>query len=308
MKENIFPQVYHQDDTLYSAYESGTSYVNTTIYDLKFTGYTNEFFGHTSGYYYYGMLNNECVIVLLSPSNCDEGTPVIDSINVNAKILEGGNAYHELLTNLSTDLDWTYDGISRQLSPYYLSQPASHPFLTPLAYIIYFLSGLIAIAEFISCLLFIRYPALSPACQCLRVYGSPSEFLKQAEEELATLPQLATEDIFITENFFIVSSSCGNAIVPIKEIVWIYKYSNLHKFLWHHFNISYTLCIVGTKYLYVQCPKNLKSDIDGIMSYLAEANQDIFIGFNEENRLKVQAIQGKTFNLKKMLAFFKSKH
>ena len=31
----------------------------------------------------------------------------------------------------------------------------------------------------------------------------------------------------------------------------------------------------------------MKSDIDGIMDYLAEANHDILVGFSEENRLKV---------------------
>ncbi len=45
--------------------------------------------------------------------------------------------------------------------------------------------------------------------------------------------------------------------------------------------------------LYIHCPKNTKSDIDGIIDYLAEANHDTLVGFSEENRLKVQAVQGK---------------
>ena len=45
--------------------------------------------------------------------------------------------------------------------------------------------------------------------------------------------------------------------------------------------------MTAKKHLYFQCPKNMKSDIDGIMDYLAEANHDILVGFSEENRLKV---------------------
>ena len=151
--------------------------------------------------------------------------------------------------------------------------------------------------------LYLMYPVLSPACQDLALFGNPKKLLEQAEEELATLPQLATEDMFITEHFFIETSIYGNAIVPIDEIIWIYKYSTLHKFFWYHFSISYTLHISANKHLYLQCPKNIKSDIDGIMDYLAEANHNILVGFSEENRLKVQEIQGTPMHFEKLIAF-----
>ena len=128
--------------------------------------------------------------------------------------------------------------------------------------------------------------------------------LSQAEEELATLPQLATEDMFITEHYFIVLANYGVAIVPIQEIIWIYKYSTLHKILWHHFSISYTLHITANKHLYIQCPKNMKSDIDGIIDYLSEANHEILVGFNEENRLKVKQ---KTRQLRHPFIFIRRK-
>ena len=83
--------------------------------------------------------------------------------------------------------------------------------------------------------------------------------------------------------------------MPIKEIIWLYKHSTLHKFLWYDFVISYTLHIHGNKHFYLRCPKNIKSDIDGIMDYLAEANHDILVGFNEENRIKAQQIQNRKF-------------
>ena len=128
------------------------------------------------------------------------------------------------------------------------------------------------------------------------------EVSKEAEEELATLPQLATEDMFITEHYFIMTSPYGNAIVPIQEILWIYKYSTLNKVLWYHFSISYTLHITANKHLFIHCPKNIKSDIDGIMDYLAEANHDILVGFTEANRRKVQGKQVKPFQIEKWTA------
>ena len=125
--------------------------------------------------------------------------------------------------------------------------------------------------------------------------------------EQPTLPQLATEDMFITEHYFIEIADFGIAVVPIQEIIWIYKYSTLHKLFWYHFNISYTLHITANRHLYLQCPKNRKSDIDGIIDYLAEANHNILVGFSEENRLKVQEIQGKPMKFEKLIAFLKKR-
>ena len=113
--------------------------------------------------------------------------------------------------------------------------------------------------------------------------------------------------MFITEHYFIETAIYGTAIIPIDQIIWIYKYSTLHKFFWYHFSISYTLHISANKHLYIQCPKNIKSDIDGIMDYLAEANHNILVGFNEKNRLEVQKIQGTPMNFEKFIAFLKKR-
>ena len=113
--------------------------------------------------------------------------------------------------------------------------------------------------------------------------------------------------MFITENFFIETCKFGVAIVPIASIICFYKYSTLHKFLWPHFIISYPLYITTDKRQYIRCPKNIKSDIDGIMDYLAEANHNILVGFSEENRLKVAEIQEDFARLKRLAAFLRKR-
>ena len=47
--------------------------------------------------------------------------------------------------------------------------------------------------------------------------------------------------------------------------------------------------------------------IDGIIDYLSEANHDILVGFTEENRLKVEAKQGKPFHIEKWTALLNKK-
>lgn len=307
LEEIIKPSPFSNTDTLESAYEDDRHYVNVTFSNLTFTGYTSSRFGSTNGYWYYAQKDNSCYIVLLSPATCEEGLPTIDTLTTTCRIMEGGKLYNELLHELSKQLEWTPEGIDSQISDYYFSEPHYNPLMNQLLFLVYFGTGLYALLSLLRYIAFIFFPVLAPACQNLIVYGNPKEQLEQAEEELATLPQLATEDMFITEHYFIMTSPYGNAIVPIQEMLWIYKYSTLHKFLWYHFSISYTLHISCSKHLFIQCPKNIKSDIDGIIDYLSEANHNILVGFNEENRIKVQASQGKPFHIEKLAALLRKK-
>ncbi len=305
----LFPQELDSSDDLGAYIDHHSSYIETTFTDLYFTGYTNETLGQTAGYYYYTQPSKSqpLVIVLLSPSTCEEGLPVIESVHIRGRVLKENPAYHSLLEFLAEDLTWTKQEISKSVSPYFISEPAF--LLLPCAILLtmYFATGIYALLHIIFNLIYIRFPVLAPACRQLGRFGRAKELLAQAETELATLPQLATEDMFITEHYFIVLASYGAAIIPIQEILWIYKHSTLHKILWYHFSISYTLHITARKRLHFHCPKNMKSDIDGIMDYLAEANHEILVGFSEENRLKVHGKRSFPVQLEKVIAAFKNK-
>lgn len=299
----------HIDDSVSfeAAYKDSDRYVKTTLKKLYFTGYTMKDGNDIKGYYYYCMRDKHCSIVLIAPSTCEEGLPSIDKLTVVGKIVKGKGTYTQFVNKLSKDLSWDSKGLSDTITGCYLNEPEYHLKTTIFMFVFYFGTLIYAVISLIFYILCIRFPVLAPACQNLVVFGNPHKLLAEAEEELATLPQLATEDMFITEHYFIMTSPYGNAIVPIKEILWIYKYSTLHKILWYHFSISYTLHISANKHLYIHCPKNTKSDIDGIIDYLAEANHDILVGFSEENRLKVQAIQGKPLHVERLLAWKKKK-
>ena len=233
------------------AYKNHHRYVRMTFTDLKFSGYTCETYGQTRGYYYYTTQKNNCSIILLTPHTCEEGLPTIDRLTVTGRIVKGKESYLALLSQLSSDLNWTETGIRNQLSSYYFSEPDYHLTTTRILFFAYFGSMIYTVLYLLICMVYIRFPVLSPPCQNLIVFGHPGQILAEAEEELATLPQLATEDMFITEHYFIMTSPYGNAIVPIQEILWIYKHSTLHKMLWYHFSISYTMHITANKHMYV---------------------------------------------------------
>lgn len=101
----LFPDSLSASDTLESAYREDITYVRMTLSDLKFTGYTRNFFGSVTGYYYYTMRGDKCIIVLLSPGTSEQGLPIIDQANFNAKIAKGDDTFELLLGNLAADLN-----------------------------------------------------------------------------------------------------------------------------------------------------------------------------------------------------------
>ena len=299
LNASLFPVKLSRPPDMGRIYRQETPYVTASLENLKYTGYTKERFHRTIGYFYYTISQDkqECDIILLSPSTCGQGIPELKQAEIYGKILPSDDSYKTLLKNLASDLSWTDSGIRSKVNSCYLSEPDSRYGLGILLLFVLTASSAFALVSILFCILFILCPHLAPPCRTLKHFGKPKELLALAEEELATLPQLATEDMFITEHFFIELSRYGTAIVPIREIIWIYKHSTLHRLFWYHFNISYTLHIVARNHVHIHCPKNIRSDINGIMDYLAEANHDILVGFSEENKQRAHAGQKKASKL-----------
>ena len=202
---------------------SQNKYVNAALNNLYFTGYTKEWLTGIEGYYYYTMIGGDCVIVLLTPSTCEQGKSVIESLNIKGKINKNSKTENELFNRLANDLSWNIEGINSTISNYNISEPDVTGFVTWLLIVLTIGSGLVSLAIVLLYGLFILNPSISTPVLRLKAYGNSDKLLEQAEEELATLPQLATEDMYITEHFFIEVSLYGIAIVPISEIIWIYK-------------------------------------------------------------------------------------
>lgn len=274
------------------------SYISTTLTGLHFTGYTQKVLGHTNGYYYYTFQGGRCILALLSPSTCGDGISDIGQLRIQARIIRNFADYGTLTSLLAHDLNWTASGIRSQVPDYLLSEPGSHKALSLLLLGSYFASGAYALVTIFLCLAYILFPILSPTCRRLKLYGDARKLLAQAEEELAAilqrpgvptaLPRSTAKDLYVTENFFLAFTDGQVFVVPIHEVIWIYKHSTLHRSLRRNLKASYTLHIMANKRVHVQCSKYMESEIDGVMDGLSKASRKILVGFSEENRAQAQ--------------------
>lgn len=291
----VFPPQVTGEIPLQELRISHSHYITTTLSDLHFTGYTQNMSGYTNGYYYYTFQNDQCILVLLAPDTCSQGRSYIRRQRIRARIIENFADYDTLTEQLAADLGWTASGIRRQMPDVLLSEPGFHKLLSLLLPACYFLSGAFACISIVIYALFIRFPILAPACRRLHLYGDANKLLEQAESELSNALRFAKEQLFLTQNFLIVLTDDVTAIVPVSEIIWIYKRSRLDKFLWRHRRISYTLHILANKRLHLQCKNQSESDAEAIVTALSDASTTILTGFNEKNRIQIQNMTGKHF-------------
>lgn len=300
----IFPRALNLSNTKALSKTTRPFYTNARLNNLYFTGYTRKFLGQIDGYYYYTFTNNKCLFVLLRPNTCNMGISEIKTLDIKGKIIVKSNSLDTLFTNLSRDLSWNEDGMRETFYPFIFSEPDANGLVSILLRIFLIVSTIFSIFNIIYSLLCIKFPTFSYPIRRLKKYGNPAKILKEAENELSTLPQLATDDMFITQHYFIETSKYGVALIPIDKILWVYKYSTLHILLGKHLKISYTLYLTGEKSIHIRCPKNTLTDIDGIIDYICEANHNILVGFNEKNR---SIVEGKSdmpeflINLRKFL-------
>ncbi len=284
----LFPTDINQGVSLKDLEEYGVEYINVDIDNLYFTGYTSERFGKTVGYYYYTDWGDDYVFVLLSPAKCEQGNPMIGNIQVHGAIVHEGEDLDSLFKYLASDLNWTYDGISAKMSHYIISQPVAVGIPSYTMGVVYVFAWIFTVISLVGFLVFVSVPYTCPAIQSLRGYGNPKDILRDAENELLEFPQLVTEEVYITPNYFIVISHYGIALVPLAQIVWIYKHTPMKRFFGRFKKIEYALYVETENRHLIHCPRIRQTDLDGIIDYMMEANQNMLVGYTEENRQKVE--------------------
>lgn len=290
--ETMFkPREAQRGASLEQLYEDNETYLKVSLDDLYFTGYTNESLGNVRGYYYYAKWGKKYVIVLVSPNSCQQGISHMDKYEARVKIEPDPKAFDSLFSRLATDLKWNASGVREHMETCLLSEPAAHGFIVVASVLAYAVAFLYGVANFLAYLVYIINPLLSPFCRILGKKEEAKAKMEQAEEELSQRPQLASEDVFVTENFFIETSETEFCIVPLQDIIWIYRHAGLHFVFGKVRPVREALYVITKTNGPFKCVALRQEDIDGVIDYLGEANKDILIGYTEDNRIKAEQIQ-----------------
>ena len=178
----MHPVVADENEDIASLYDKNGRYIEITLSNLYFTGYTKRWLDTTVGYYYYTIMEDDCIIVLLNPDDSQQGLPVIDQITIRGKILYNSHAMNKLLLYLSEDLAWSQDGIASTISPYMISQPDITDFASVVFLSVYVISGLLSVLCVMAFILpFLYYLHLS---EDYAVMGNQEKFWHRPRKSL----------------------------------------------------------------------------------------------------------------------------
>lgn len=108
-------------------------YVNFKAEKLYYTGCDYVTNKTVKGHYYYALSEKHCVYVLLKTNKKGEAQQIIESANINCKIIKQEKAFNNLTDSLANQLDWTNKNLEKIVYPYILSQPHYPLFSTCLA-------------------------------------------------------------------------------------------------------------------------------------------------------------------------------
>ena len=241
--ETLFP-----DHIEYELIEdSKKTYISTTLYNLRYTGFNYVNKGKIKGGYYYYFLGKTCHFVVLAPDNNGSFADSIDSVTVTGKVTQSLEELHDLTTMLADEIKWNAADLSDICSNKILNQTLYHRKMSKM--ILYTMCLLLAISlgNLIFLLLGLVFPYISLATLRRGNYFKLRKDLISAQKELDGGVRYSGNNMFITDNYFINMSLRNVVVIPLEQIVWMYYHSVLHKkiFFKHTIkNIQHFACIL----------------------------------------------------------------
>lgn len=279
----VLPTQIENPADVVSLYQEGITYVEFTADTLYYTGYDYMENGKRTGSYYYNIYDGTCIYFLLPNNQCVNRPSELYRVPVKARLQNGGRLQTELIQQMASDLNWTAQGLSA-VSSRILINAADYLLLKHM--ILFAVSLIIFVVSLITALntvLQLIYPLLYPSCFHLRRYGSVKEQITLAEAELHDIPLLKAGIFTITEHFLISISKSQLYILPLDEIIWGYKHSNLHRFRLRRLRLTYTLRIMAHNGLILVADSQPKEDVDAVLDYISDYNPEILIGYTKKN-------------------------
>lgn len=199
-------------------------YITANAKTLYYTGYNLIKTGNKTYGYYYCLKNDKTVFVII-PIGAD-APKVLKNYQLKAKVSSPDRAYKKMLKNFSKDLNWNEKGIQSVTSEYVLSSASYHP----IAYSIIFWCVLVilfsSIKNIIESVIWYFNPNIYPICSFLGK-SMQQDIIEEAQYELDHTTYIRINDMYITENYFVNDGDSRICVIPLMDIVWCYRLSNI---------------------------------------------------------------------------------
>ena len=267
--------------------EVSTGKMKYTGYDVK-NGLGNEFS------YYYALKDGKCAFALIpknlvKPDGKDlpEGSvkEEITDLTFKAKVINPNSAYNKMISMFADDLNWTEDGIESISTGLVVSSANYHPYRYLFALLLIAVFILLAILRIVQSRKCYKDPYIFPVCSYLSKEES-RDLINEAQEELDSENYLQINATYITENYFIDLDTSGTRIIPLKDVIWVFRFGKRGFDIRKH-ALTYTLNFITIDENLVKIPRKSSDEAMAIIKSIKATEYDIITGHSDEKRMRV---------------------
>lgn len=227
------------------AFDNGTRYVHITVDKLYYTGADLTLRGRTKGRVFYATDNDYIYYFVIANSLLPENYSELTNFDIKCSLTDEIRNYDSLIKTMSEKLDFSPEIIQALSCNIIFDQYFyGHSFALFFARVVLVLTLLIAM-HIILMIIAIIDPVMSYALIPLRSYGNVRRLMKTVEAEWADSAEEITPSLYFTGSFVIIVKRLNVDIIPMDNVVWIYRYNELHHRKGRHPHVSHPLCIVS---------------------------------------------------------------
>lgn len=285
----FFPHKISDISLLEEAYTTHTEYIIFDDITLHYTGYNSMENGTITGKYFYAIEKNKCFFFLLNSKEAMESGNITTLHNLRLSLVPVTPNYNTLITELSKDMEWSSTHLS-ETAPAFLAVENhtiffySVVFALLLGWFTIYLGSILLIH-----LIVLIHPkfhkGLFPKCSPKTRENMLSKLTAELCENTLKVQYVSSDkrDFFLTESFIINFSPYHTHIIPLTDIIWIYKHIPLTNK--KHWDVpgKYTLHLLLKNGQHIPFKNYDETHANALIALLSNKNPDLLTGYSQEH-------------------------
>lgn len=281
--------------------KSSDSFVDVSTGKMNYTGYDVKNGMGTEFSYYYALKNGKCAFALIpkdlvkaSGKSLPEGSvkEEINNLEFKAKVIKPNGPYKKMVSMFAKDLNWTDEGLNSISTGLVVSSANYHPYRYIFCLVVIILLILAAIVRLVVSIKRFKDPYLFPVCTYLS-NEECHELMDEAQDELDSENYLQINATYITENYYIDLDTSGAFIIPLKDVIWVFRLGRRGFDIGKH-SLTYTINFITRDGEVVKVPRKSSDEAMAIIKSIKATEYEIITGHSDEKmRMAATIIKGR---------------
>ena len=265
-------------------------YVQLHNQTLHYTGYDYMVEDDIVGSYYYAFEEDICYFFLIKNSTSRECAATIIVSSLSCRLIQNNDSYHELTSHLAEDLSWSVEDVESIVPPFIISEYHYLSMEKIIACVLLFVCIATAGIALLRYLVVFLFPYLHFQQKPRRSYSALKTLVQECEQQREKDSTFVEDTIGISTDIFFSTSEHMPAIIPMEQIIWVYRHSTVHRFTLMPAKLTYTLHVMTKEGKHYYFKGFARESTSKILHYLEDMYPDIIIGYSQKKQTQVRVL------------------